>query len=370
MDNKRVLLIGPVLRNLTNFRGELLERLVAQGYDVTLACSLNGEKVDSIRSTVRLVDVPIDRRGTSVFHDLKLIRHYMMIVSELKPDVVLTYTTKCSVYGGIACRLKGVPYIVNNSGLYNKDDFSRKMWMVLNLLYKAGYSKADCMMYQNSYERDTLNKIIGNKVPYVDLPGSGINLSKYPFTEYPSEDKGLVFNYVARIVNIKGIREYIACAGAIKAKYPQATFRIFGRYENDIYAQMVKEAVSKGIVQYCGPQENMFPYVKSCHAVIHPSYYEGMTNVVLEHSAVGRVCLASDIPGCREGVEDGVTGFLFEKKNPLALIEAVEKFINLSVGERAEMGRRARQKMEKEFDRRIVVDAYMNEIEKICQNKK
>lgn len=370
MEKKRIFLIGPLLRNLTNFREELIHELVRTGYEVVLVAAITKREDWLEKLGVKLVDVQIDRRGTSIIHDIKLTAQYLKILKAWKPDLVLTYTTKCSVYGGIACTIKNIPYIVNNSGLYNKEDFSKRMWTILKILYKTGYNHAQCMMYQNTYERDVLNKLLHNKVAYRDIPGSGVNLTKYPYTGYPSEEAGVIFNYVARIVKIKGINEYLACAKVIKNKYPNTHFRIFGSFDDEAYRLMIEKAVQEGYIEDVGPQPIMLPFIQSCHAVIHPSYYEGMTNVVLEHSSVGRVCIASDIPGCREGIEDGVTGFLFEKKNPSSLIDAVERFLVLSQEERAEMGRRARVKMEKEFNRQIVIDAYMKEIERICQNKK
>ena len=364
---RKVVLVGPIIQNLVLFRAELIAQLQKSGYEITIITS-GTSNIIMPDDKIKIIDVGIDRRGTSISKDLKLCYNYYKILKQEKPDVVLTYTTKCSVYGGIACTLRKISYIVNNSGLYNKEDFSKVMWLVLKVLYKMGYSHTACMMYQNHYERDELNRILNHKVKYIDIPGSGVSLDKYYYSPYPSDNQGLVFNYVARIVNIKGINEYLACAKIIKSKYPQTVFRIFGSYDDDSYKQLVEDYVKNGYVEYCGPQSNMLPYVESCHAVIHPSYYEGMTNVVLEHSAVGRVCIASDIPGCREGIEDGVTGYLFEKKNVNQLVAAVEKFILLPLEEKAKMGRKARRKMEREFDRKIVTETYVKEIEKICRN--
>jgi galacturonosyltransferase len=221
------------------------------------------------------------------------------------------------------------------------------------------------MMYQNPYERDTLNTILGNKVRYIDIPGSGINLEKYLFSDYPSCDKGIIFNYVARIVRIKGINEYLACARISKAKYPNTPFRIFGQYDDNSYKDLIEEARKEGYIEYMGAQSDMLPFIKDCHAVIHPSYYEGMTNVVLEHSAVGRVCIASDIPGCKEGIEEGKTGYLFRKKDIDDLVNVVEKFVLLPYDKKKEMGKAARKKMEREFDRKIVTETYIKEIKRI-----
>lgn len=362
------MLIGPIIQNLVLFRAELIQQLLHSGYEVSIVSSINDK--ESVDPAIKIINVDIDRRGTSVINDIKLIKHYYDTLKENRPDIVLTYTTKCSVYGGIACRICKIPYVVNNSGLYNKEDFSQTMWVILNLLYKIGYRGSSCMMYQNTYERDKLNEILNHKVRFRDIPGSGVSLTKFKYCNYPDTSDKIIFNYVARIVDIKGIKEYLECAKIIKEKYPNASFRILGSYDDESYIEKVEHAEQLGYVEYMGPQKNMLPFIETCHAVIHPSHYEGMTNVVLEHSAVGRVCIASDIPGCREGIEEGVTGYLFEKKNVSQLVDVVEKFILLPHEKKEEMGRLAHEKMLREFDRNIVTNIYMHEIERICKSKK
>lgn len=370
MKRSTIVLIGPILDNLTLFRKELIERLEDRGEKLVLLTSYVELPSWLLNSDVKVIKIPIDRRGKNFINDLKLTWTYWKTLNQVSPDVVLTYTTKCSIYGGVACAVKKIPYIVNNSGLYNKEDFGPIMWFVLKLMYKVGYRHTACMMYQNHFERDQLNAILKNKVHYRDIPGSGVSLDKFKYSSYPSTSEKIVFNYVARIVNIKGINEYLECARIIKERYPNTSFRIFGSYDDESYKDMVDKAVKSGFVEYLGSQKNMLPFIETCHAVIHPSYYEGMTNVLLEHSAVGRACIASDIPGCREGIEEGVTGFLFEKKNVGQLVNVVEKFILLPHKKKEEMGRLAHEKMVREFDRDIVTNIYINEIDKICMSKK
>ena len=221
------------------------------------------------------------------------------------------------------------------------------------------------MMYQNKGERDIVNGLLKNKVHFRDLPGSGVNLNQFSFCEYPKSDEIITFNYVARIVKIKGIDELLECAKRVKSKYPNVRFVLYGDYDDDAYRQKVAVLEEKGIIEYGGVQMDMKPYIEAAHAVIHPSYYEGMTNVVLEHSAMGRPCIGSDIPGVREGIEDGKTGYLFKVKDVDSLVEAVEKFISLPLFDKEEMGRAARRKMEAEFSRDIVTNIYLEEIERI-----
>ena len=341
--------------------------MVNCGYEVVLVCPY-GKKIDYFTERgCRFIDLPIDRRGTNPFNDAKLIWNYVRLFKKEKPDLVLTYTTKCSVYAGIACRLLKIKYIVNNAGLISHDNPNSALAKVLNSLYKIGFKSASCMMYQNAQERDYLNSLLKNKVHYRDLPGSGVDLKAFTLQPYPDRESPIVFNYVARIVEIKGIREFLECAIEIKSKYSNTEFVLYGDYDTDEYKIIISDLESKGIVRYGGVLLDMKPAITAASAVIHASYYEGMTNVVLEHGAMGRPSIGSNIPGVADGIENGVTGFTFEVKNTKSLIDAVEKFINLPNDEKARMGFLARKKMEREFDRDIVTNIYLEEIKNLLQ---
>lgn len=363
--NKKILFLVNKDNVIYNFRKELAFALLDAGYEVYI-CSPYGKKIDFLTERgCKFIKLDIDRRGKSLFKDLKLIKDYYVIIKNLRPDVVLTYTTKCSTYGGMVCRHLGIPYIVNNAGLYREEDFNKFVWSVLRLEYKLSYTGADCMMYQNSYEREKLNSIIGTTVHYRDIPGSGVNLNEFKFTEYPESDDLIRFNYVARIVDFKGINELLACAEIIKSKYDNTEFVLYGDYDDDSYRAKVKALEDRNIVKYGGIQIDMKPCIAAAHCVIHPSYYEGVTNVILEHGAMGRPAIASDIPGCREGIDEGKSGYTFELKNVDELVAAVERFILLPHEEKVAMGKAAREKMEREFDRNIVTNIYLEEINKI-----
>lgn len=361
----KIILISPKDNNFYNFRSELILSLKDLGCDVVLICPY-GEKINFFtKRNCRFIDVPIDRRGTSFINDFKLLWNYRKILKKEKPDIVLLYTTKCSVYGGLVCRMLKVPYIVNNAGLIDTTNSNIILKIILNLLYKIGFGKANCMMYQNKYERDRLNRVLKYKVYYRDIPGSGVNLEEFKYIEYPKENNIIVFNYVARIVEIKGINEFLECAKIIKNKYSNVQFNIYGDYDEEKYKKIIEFYQKQGIIQYKGVLKDMKPAIKESQAVIHPSYYEGMTNVILEHAASGRVAIASNIPGCKEGIDEGKTGYLFEVKNINSMVEKVEKFIKLPYKDKEQMGKEARKKMEKEFDRSIVTNIYLEEINKI-----
>ena len=340
----------------------MILKLYDLGHEVVLVCPY-GKKMDYFTERgCRFINISMDRRGTSILKDLKLVKAYYELLKIENPEIVLTYTSKPSIYAGYVCGKLKIPYIVNNAGLMETAGLFDKF---MKLLYKIAWSKASCMMYQNTEERDVINKLLGNKVHYRDIPGSGVNIDAFSFAKYPENDNVITFNYVARIVKIKGIDELLECAKRIKEKYSNVRFVIYGDYDDDNYRFKIEELENQGIIEYGGIQLDMKPCIEAAHAVIHPSYYEGMTNVVLEHSAMGRVCIGSDIPGVREGIEDGKTGFLFKVKNVDSMVEAVEKFILLSHEEKAEMGKNARAKMEKEFSRDIVTNIYIDELMEI-----
>lgn len=369
MKKKKVLFLVNKDNVIYNFRRELAFELINQDFEVYISCPY-GSKIDFLTDKGAIhVDIPIDRRGTNIFKDIKLINTYYKQIKKIKPDVVLAYTSKCCIYGGLICRILNTPCIINNAGLIEVSSYNRYLGVILDTLYRIGYKKASCMMYQNSRERNYLQKIIG-KVHYRELPGSGVNLEEFTFSKYPVNDEIIRFNYVARIVDFKGINELLACAERIKRKYPNTEFVIYGDYDDDSYRQKVQSLVKRGIVKYGGIQLDMKPCIAAAHCVIHPSYYEGLTNVILEHAAMGRPAIASDIPGCKEPIDNGKSGYVFELKNVDDLVDKVEKFILLSQDEKVAMGQAARKKMEGEYDRKIVTDIYLEEINNILNNTK
>lgn len=359
---KKIMLMSPKDYNFYNFRSEMILELVSRGYEVILNCPY-GMKIDYFTQRgCRFVNMEIDRRGKNPFNDLKLIKYYFSLLRQEKPDVVLLYTGKVSIYAGYVCGKLKIPYIVNNAGLIETKGVFKKM---MDFLYVTGWKKTACMMYQNTGERDYVNILLKNRVHYRDIPGSGVNLDQFMFTNYPDNENPVIFNFVGRIVETKGIKEYLECAIAIKRKYPNTLFRVFGDYDDESYKDKIMDLSKKGVIEYCGVQLDMKPFIKAAHAVIHASYYEGMTNVVLEHSSMGRVCIGANIPGIKEGIEDNVSGYLFEPKNVNDLICKVETFLKLSLSEKEKMGKCARKKMEVEFDRNIVTNIYLDEINRI-----
>jgi galacturonosyltransferase len=162
----------------------------------------------------------------------------------------------------------------------------------------------------------------------------------------------------------KGIDELLQAAEQVKSIYPEVQFDLIGFYEES-YSDQINECARKHIINYYGKQEEVNTFLKRAHAILLPSYHEGMANVLLEGAATGRPVLASRIPGCREAYDEGISGLGFEVKNVESLVEAILRFIELPYEKRRAMGLSGRMKMEQEFDRSIVVNAYMEEIRQV-----
>lgn len=195
----------------------------------------------------------------------------------------------------------------------------------------------------------------------VVLNGAGVNLNDYPYQEYPN-DGTVRFLFVGRIMKEKGVDEFFVAAERMKKKYgKRVEFRMAGMFE-EAYKQKIDELVNDGIIEYLGYQADMKSLYGAASCVVLPSYHEGMSNVLLEAAATGRPLITSDIPGCREAAEDGVSGYICPAKDADALYEAMRCFVELPESWRAEMGRRGREQMEKRFSKDAVVAETMKQL--------
>jgi glycosyltransferase involved in cell wall biosynthesis len=357
----KILVLANFGMGLYNFRKELLEELIKQKYEVFVSLP-NDEYVPKLKALgCKFINTPVSRRGTNPLTDLKLFMKYKKIIKSVKPDVVLTYTIKPNVYGGLACRLANVPIIANITGLGTAVENGGVLQKITLFLYKVALKKAKCIFFQNKENEEILTKkeiINGN---HKVIPGSGVNLSHYTLLDYPSDDN-INFLFISRVMKEKGIDQYLDAATFIKGKYPNTVFHIVGFCE-DAYEQKLYEMQEKGIIKYHGKQSDVRVIHKTSHCTIHPTYYpEGMSNVLLESAASGRPIITTDRSGCREIIDDGVNGFIVKEKNSKDLIEKIERFLKLDYESKKQMGYSGRKKVEREFDRQIVVNTYINTI--------
>lgn len=365
MAKKNVLILGNSHLAVFKFRGELIEQLIADGHNVTV-CFPNGPFGEGEKNAqeygCQFIENKMDRRGTNPIKDLFIIKKYCSVIKQVEPDVVLAYTVKPDVYGGIACRMMNVPFIPNITGLGKGLDEGGLVQKITVLLYKAAIKKAECVFFQNTSDKaffDT-NKIIYKKG--IILPGSGVNLERFQPLPYPKENEPIRFIYVARVMKAKGIEQFFDAAREIKKLYPDTEFHICGFCEED-YKDILEEKVRLGEVIYHGLVDDVKTYEMNCHCIVLPSFHpEGISNVLLEGAACARPLITTDHAGCKETVDDGVTGFIVKQRDSRDLIEKMIKFIELPYEKKVLLGVMGRKKIESTFSRQIVVDEYIKEI--------
>lgn len=358
----KILVFANFIAGLHSFRKEVMKAIVDAGYELYISVpDTDDERIRYFKGIgCKIIKTEFNRRGTNPIADLKLMMTYRRIIKDLKPKAVLSYTIKPNVYGGIACRLTGTPLIANVTGLGDAIENGGWLQKLTVVLYKIGIGKAKQVFFQNPSNKETCLKygIADNKA--IVLPGSGVNLDHHIYQEYPVD--GVVkFLYIARLQKDKGTGEYFEAAKVVKAKYPQTEFQVLG-WKDGEYEGQLNELAAKGIINYLGTTSDVRPYLKKVHCTIMPSYHEGMSNVNLESAANGRPVITTDVPGCRETVDDGVSGILVNVRDSHSLIEGIEKFLNLTYEQKKQMGVEGRKKVEREFDRQIVVKAYLDVI--------
>jgi len=372
----------PLIALLTNndddiycFRKELIEAFIADGYDMLISCPY-GEKFQLMTDIPFIYDDPvIDRRGTNVIADYKLLRHYTALFKRYSPDIVLTYTAKPNVYGSMAARRLKIPYINNVTGFGSALNKPGLLRTLIFHLFKHAFSRAACVMFQNSTNMKQAEE--AGMVPslYYLLPGSGVNTSRFALQPYPAGGNGIdgapvVFNYIGRILHDKGVDDYIAAAKFIKARYPNTEFNMIGFIEptESHYVETLKQLQEHGMIFYRGSQKDVRPYIARSHATIHPSMYgEGMSNVLLESASSGRPLITTDNPGCKETVLDKESGFIYPGGQVDKLCATIEHFLAMDNASRQRMGERGRRHVEENFSRSKVISIYSQAIKSIIQ---
>ena len=353
--NKRILVLANNDVGLYRFRKDLLAALLNTGHEVYISLPNGGLVPELVQLGCRYLETPIDRRGMNPIQDSKLFNQYRAMLRKVKPDLVITYTIKPNIYGGLACRMAHIPYAVNITGLGSAIENGGWLKRFVLSLYRPALKDAKVIFFENTGNRDTL--VATGVVPKgrdVVLNGAGVNLEDYPYQPYPQEGP-VRFLFVGRIMREKGVDEFFAAARRMKQNYGDGVeFHIVGSFE-EAYKPVMDELAQAGVVKYHGYQSDMKPFYAMAGCVVLPSYHEGMSNVLLEAAASGRPLITSDIPGCREAVENGVSGYLCPVKNAGALYDAMQRFAELPKDLKTEMGRRGRVRMEQHFSKKAVV---------------
>jgi len=362
---KTILMLVNKQTTIVNFRLEVVAALVKAGYRVFVSVP-DGDRVNEIAAVgAELIITPMDKDSTDPVRDIALMLTYRKLIKQTKADLVLTYTIKPNVYGGMAAASLKVPYVANITGLGTALEGGGAMQKLALALYRFGFRRISRVFFQNAEHRAFFEQHKLALGKHASLPGSGVNLQKFALLDYPPADT-VDFTFISRIRKEKGIEQYVDTARAITAKYPNTRFHVCG-FGDEYYENRMKQLHDEGVIVYHGLLNDVRVMLKDAHCTIHPTYYpEGMSNVLLESAACGRPIISTDRAGCREAIDHEVNGYLVREQDSADLIEKVERFLALSYEERRDMGLRGREKVAREFDRQLVVQAYLDTAAALC----
>lgn len=367
----RILILANSSGGLYDFRNGLLTHFLEEGHEVV--CSLPDEvRTAEIRAEgCRVVHTDIDRRGMNPAEDFKLLQNYRRLLKNEHPDLVITYTIKPNIYGGYLCGKMNIPQIATITGLGSTFERGGMTKKLIVRMYRTGLRSCACLFFQNTENMEIFRNlgITGRK--NVLVGGSGVDLARHAAAPFPGhEGSETRFLYIGRLMREKGTEEYLGAAERMHEKYgKKVSFCTIGYSDESSYREKVEKAQQEGYLTVIPFQKDIAPYLSEADAVVLPSYHEGMSNVLMEAAATARPVLATDISGCRELVEDGSTGFLFSPRSTEALFGAMCRFMETAPEERAAMGRRGREKMEREFDRSRVIAGYAAEAERLLRGE-
>lgn len=357
----KILIVSNVTAGLVSFRRELIETLAREN-EVFILAADNGRRdvLEGLGAVV--IPAELERHGANPLKELRAAAFFKKEIRELKPDIIFTYTIKANIYAGMAAASLSIPYVANITGLGPAVENGGLMQKVTVPLYRYGLRKAQKVFFQNAANRDfMLARHMVREGQYDLLPGSGVNLERFSVQPYPTGET-VDFLFISRICKAKGIDQFLDAARIIRTQHPETRFHVCGRCEQD-YEPLLQKLQEEGVVLYHGSITDVAGMHRTCACTVHPSYYpEGMSNVLLESCACGRPIITTNRPGCGEIVDDGVNGFVVREKDSADLVEKIEKFLSLPWERRRDMGLAGRAKVEKEFDRQIVVKKYLDEL--------
>jgi glycosyltransferase involved in cell wall biosynthesis len=362
--------------NLLNFRSGLIRALVAEGYEVVAVAPDDAYSARLSELGCRFHALPMDNQGTHLLRDLWLFIRFWLLLRRERPDVLLAYTVKPNIYGSLAAGLLGIPVANNIAGLGAV--FIKGGWLVrlVRGLYRLALRRSAKVFFQNRDDRALFIDAGLVKPEQADLlPGSGIDLTRFSANEKSSmlsaKDVGRPFRFllIARMLRDKGVVEYMAAAKQIRARWPNVECALLGFLDVQNPAAISTEEmnawVAAGDVRYLGVSDDVRLEIAQADCIVLPSYREGTPRTLLEAAAMAKPIITTDAVGCREVVDDGVNGYLCQVRDADDLAAKMHAMLGLSVAERAAMGAAGRNKMELQFDEKIVINKYLQVVNEL-----
>ena len=360
MPVSKIMIIGGAPRSLILFRGNLIREWIELGFKViAMAAPAKNDLLEEISNLgVKYISIPIERDRMNFINDLGLIFKLRKIIKVEKPEYIFAYTVKPIIYSALAGKVyKEIEFYFMISGLgfaFTGESVKQKLIrLIITFLYRIALKRSRVIFFQNQDDLEVFHnlQIMPRDKKAVVINGSGVDTGYYYFSEYQPRQE-VSFLLIARLINSKGIKNYVEAARMVKEKHHHAIFHLIG-HMNDSPDAIVQNDLdawqAEGVIDYLGYQADVRPSIMAAAVYVLPSYREGMPRSVLEAMSMGRPVITTDVPGCRETVIEGVNGYLVPVKNSAALAEAMERFI-LEPGLINTMGLASRKIAETKFD--------------------
>lgn len=357
----KILILANNDGGLYKFRKSFIQELLKE-HQVIISLPY-GNLVEPLKNMgCDFIEMSIERRGMNPIKDFRLLKSYRKFIKKIKPDLVITYTIKPNIYGGMVCRTMGIPYVVNITGLGTAFQSNGALRKFITVLYRYSLKKADTVFFENKENREVFLKtgIVRESQAYL-LHGAGVDLEYFQTIAYPSEQFPTRFLFIGRVMKEKGIDELFEAIHRLRKDGISCELDILGGFEED-YQEKITKYEAEGWLHYHGYQDDVRPFIAKSHCFVLPSWHEGMANTNLECAASGRPLITSRIHGCMEAVIEHVSGFLCEKQNANSLYQVMKMFTELPEEERRQMGLAGRKHMEDVFDKKAVVQETMQRL--------
>ena len=354
----KIIIIGGLASSLINFRGDLIRAFIANGHDVVaMSASTDDKLISDIESLgCKFIPIPIERNGLNPLSDFKLLISLWQLFRFEKPDVILSYTIKPVIWGGIAARLFGrarfYGLITGLGFAFQRGGFKRNLiGSIATNLYRLALAKSSGVIFQNPDNQQAfIDSGVVRKENTFRVFGSGVNVSRYENLSLPLGSP--IFLTIGRLLGEKGLREYAKAAQIVKLKYPDTIFQLVGPEDPSPDGIPIDEVMgwnNSGAIEYLGGTDDVRPFINDCHIFVLASYHEGMPRTVLEAMSIGRPILTTNVEGCRETVVEGVNGYLVPKQDAQALAVRMIWFIENQT-KWSEMAKQSRKIAEDIFD--------------------
>jgi glycosyltransferase involved in cell wall biosynthesis len=371
----KIALVANSSWNIYNFRLNVLEILLERGYEVIVIAPLDVfSHYSNAFPTIRHIPLRhLARRSLNPFHDLALVFELFSIYRAEKPDILLHYTIKPNIYGGLVARWLGIKTIGCITGLGYTFIHTGFIHWFSKRLYRLAYARVERVIFENIDDRLLFNNLgIVDAEKSVSVKGCGINVERFhPMPRWEKlPQNARLFTFIGRFLYDKGISEFVEAAKIVKKKHPKTTFWLVGEIDNDnpaaINAEILRGWILAGLVENKGFMDDVRPFIAASDCIVCPSYREAIPRVLQEGMAMERAIITTDVAGCREAVEDGVNGFLVSVKSAQDLADAMCRLIEMSDERIEEMGKRGREKVLREFDQKLIATDILSVIEEIA----